>query len=135
MKSLKLNWFLTSFFLQAARLLLVELLLCTLHQRYDVTHAEDTVGHTFGMKHLQGVHLLAARNEFQRFADHRADRDRGTAAGVAVELRQDHAGDIRRLIELLCLHKGVLSCRSVQHHQSFPECLRILPVNDTVDLL
>src|SRR5699024_12860604 len=45
------------------------------HERHDVAHAEDAVGHAFRMENLKGVHLLARRDEFERLVHHRTDGD------------------------------------------------------------
>ena len=45
------------------------------------------------MKRLEILEALAAADERDRHADHRDDRQRRAAAGIAIELRQHHAGD------------------------------------------
>ena len=52
-------------------------------------------GHAVGVELLEGVELLARGGEGDRPADDLLDRQRRAAAGVAVELRQDHAVDLR----------------------------------------
>ena len=52
-----------------------------------------------GMEHLECVELLPGRAEQDRLAGHRLDRERCTAARVAVELRQQHAVEVEPLLE------------------------------------
>ena len=68
---------------------------------------------------MQGVHLLAARNEFEGLIDHRTDRDGRTAAGVAVEFREDHAVEIQPLVELPGGVHGVLTRHGVYYEERF----------------
>ncbi len=67
-----------------------------LHQRDDVAHAEDAVGDARRMKILDGVEFLAGADELDRLAGHRAHRQRGAAAAVAVDPRQHDAGEVER---------------------------------------
>ncbi len=53
------------------------------------------------MEDLQGIHLLAARNELQRLIDYRTDRDGGTTSRIAIELREHHAVEVEAVVELL----------------------------------
>ena len=99
------------FLFELAGLLLVELLLCAFHERHHVAHAQDSVGHALGVEHLQGVHLLAARNELEGLVDHRTDRNGRTAAGVAVELGEDHAVEVQPFVEL----PGGVHCVLTRH--------------------
>jgi len=77
--------------LQAPRLGFVILLLCAFHERDHVAHAEDTVGHTFGMEHIERLHLFARADELDGLVDHRADRERRTTTRIAIELREHPA--------------------------------------------
>ena len=54
-----------------------------------------------GWKALERVELLAGRGEEDRLAGHRLDRERGAAAGVAVELRHHDAVELGGLGERL----------------------------------
>ena len=103
--------------LQPARLLLVELLLRPLHERHDVAHAEDAVGHALRVEDLQRIHLLAAGDKLQRFVHHRADRDRRTAARVAVELREHHAVEVEPFVELARRVHGILTRHGVDDEE------------------
>ena len=76
-------------------------LLGALDQRQHVAHAEDPRRHPVGMEDLERVELLAGRGEHDRLAGDRLDRERGAAAGVAVELRQDDAVEGDPLLERL----------------------------------
>ncbi len=70
-----------------------------LDQRQHVTHAKDPRRHPIGMEDLELVELLADRCELDRLAGDRLDRERGTAARVAVELRQQDAVECDPLLE------------------------------------
>ena len=64
-------------------------LLGALDQREHVAHAEDPRGHALGVEDLERVELLAGRGEHDRAAGDALHRERGAAAGVAVELGED----------------------------------------------
>ena len=82
-------------------LVLLDRRLGLLDQRQHVAHAEDPRGHPVGMEDLELVELLADRDELDRLAGDRLDRERGAAARVAVELRQDDAVERDPLLERL----------------------------------
>ena len=64
-------------------------------RREHVAHAEDPPGHAVGVEQLEGVELLAGAGEGDGAARDLLDRQRRAAAGVAVELREDHAVELR----------------------------------------
>jgi hypothetical protein len=66
LKSAKSNWFLRIFF-PAFRLLFVKLRLGFFYQGGDITHAQDTLCHPLGIKHIQGIHLFAAADKLDGF--------------------------------------------------------------------
>ena len=61
------------------------------------------------MEDLQGIHLLAARDELQRLIDYRTDRDGGTTSRIAIELREHHAVEVEAVVELLGRVYGILT--------------------------
>src|SRR3954453_104850 len=77
--------------LELLGLVLVDLLLGLLDERQDVAHAEDALRHPVGVEALEIPQLLARGGEQDRLAGDRLDRQRGAAAGVAVELGEDDA--------------------------------------------
>src|SRR3954468_18809932 len=87
--------------LELGRLVLVELLLGLLDQRHDVAHAEDPLRHAVRVKALEVLELLARGGEEDRLAGDGLDRQRGAAAGVAVELGHHDAVEVDGLGELL----------------------------------
>jgi hypothetical protein len=91
----------SSFSAACLGLLLLEGLLGLLDQGEHVAHAEDAAGHAVGVELLELGELLARRREGDRPADDLLHRQRGTAAGVAVELRHDDAVDRQRGVERL----------------------------------
>ena len=82
-------------------LLLLEGLLGLLDEGLDVAHAEDAARESVGVEGLELVELLAGRGEGDRLADDLLDRQRGTAAGVAVELGEDDAVEFEGVVERL----------------------------------
>src|SRR5699024_1903184 len=89
------------------------------HERHDVAHAEDAVGHAFRMENLKGVHLLARRDEFERLVHHRTDGDGSTAAGVAVELGEHHAVVVEPVVELPRGVHRILPSHGIHHEERF----------------
>src|SRR5436305_8795627 len=83
------------------RLALVHLALGLLDERQDVAHPEDPLRHPIGVEALERVELLAGRGVQDRLAGDRLDGQCGTAARVPVELREDHAVEVRDLCEAL----------------------------------
>ena len=81
--------------LERLGLLLVVGLLDLLDQRQDVALAEDPRRHAVGVEGLERLELLAHADEEDRRPGDGADRERGAAAGVAVELGEDDAVDLR----------------------------------------
>jgi hypothetical protein len=74
--------------------LLVERPLGLLDEGEDVAHVEDPRGHPVGVEDLEVLDALAGRGEQDRAAGHVRHRQRGTTAGVAVELGQHDAGEV-----------------------------------------
>ena len=112
-----MNCSVSSFSLQVLGLLLVDLLLGLLDQAEHVAHAEDARGHAVGVEALEGLELLAGRGEEDRLAGHRLDRERGAAAGVAVELGHHDAVELGRLGEGLGDADRVLAGHRVDDEQ------------------
>ncbi len=92
-------------------------LLGLLDQAEHVAHAEDAPGHAVGVELLELVELLTGGGEGDRPADDLLDAERGAAAGVAVELRHDHAVDRQRGVERLGHADGVLTGHRVDHQE------------------
>ena len=103
--------------LERLRLVLLERALGLLDERQDVAHAEDALGHPVGVEALEVAELLARGGEQDRLAGDRLDRQRGAAAGVAVELGEHDAVELRDLGELLGDVDGVLAGHRVDDQQ------------------
>ena len=90
-------------------------------RRHDVAHPQDARGHAVGVEGLERVELLSGADEQDRRAGHRAHRQGGAAAGVAVELGEDDAVEVHRLGERLGHVDGRLAGHGVehQHHGSW----------------
>ncbi len=63
-----------------------------LDQADDIAHAQNAPGDALRVERLQPVHLLAGADELDRPFGHRAHRQGGPAARIAVHAGQDHAG-------------------------------------------
>ena len=100
----------------SACVLLVDLL-GLLDQREDVAHAEDAAGQAVGVEQVEVLELLAGRREGDRAADDLLDRERGAAAGVAVELGEDDAVELEGLVERLGGRDRVLAGHGVDDEE------------------
>ena len=85
---------------QAFGFLVVDDLLGLLDEGDDVAHAQDTLGHAVGVEGVEVRGLLARAHVADRDARDGLHRQRGAAAGVAVELGQDNAGEGRGFVKL-----------------------------------
>src|SRR3954467_7857912 len=103
--------------LELLGLVLVDRLLGLLDERQDVAHAEDPLGHAVRVEAFEVAELLAGGGEQDRLAGDGLDRQRRAAAGVAVELGEDHAVELRDLGELLGDVDGVLAGHGVDDQQ------------------
>ena len=99
------------------RLFLVDLLLHLLDQRQHVAHPEDARGDALGLEQLERLGLLAGADEQDRLAGHLAHRQRRAAAGIAVGLGEDHAGQAQGLVERLGGVDGILAGHAVDDEQ------------------
>ena len=71
-----------------------------LDERQHVAHAEHARDDAIGMERLEILQPLAAAGKRDRHADDADDRQRRAAAGIAVHLAEDDAGDAHAAIEL-----------------------------------
>ena len=92
-------------------------LLGFLHQGEHIAHAEDAAGHPFRVEGLEGLHLFAGADEFDRRAAHLADREGGAAAAVAIELGEHGAGDADLLVEGPGEFGRLLADHRIHHQQ------------------
>ena len=122
--------FLRSFSSSFAACLGVEGLLGPLDERQDVAHAEDPAGEAVGMEHLEGVGLLAGAQELDRDAGDGRDRERRAAAGVAVDLGQDQAGDGHGGDERLRDRDRLLAGHRIDHEQGLDRLDRGVDLGD-----
>ena len=70
-------------------------------ERHHVAHAEDAADDAVGMEGLEGVGLFADADELDGLAGDVADGERRAAAGVAVHLGEDDAGEAEARVEVL----------------------------------
>ena len=66
---------------------------------HDVAHAEDAADDAVGVEGLEGVGLFAGAEELDGLAGDVADGEGRAAAGVAVHLGEDDAGEAEALVE------------------------------------
>src|SRR2546430_1969832 len=90
-----------------------------LHQRDHVTLPENPPRHPARIERLERVGLLAHADVLDRHAGHAVNRERGTAAGIAIELRQDHTREPDTLVEPARDFYGVLPRHPVRDQQYF----------------
>jgi len=81
--------------------------------------AQDPLGHAIGVEGLEAVQLFANADELDRAAGDVAHRQRGTAARIAVQLGQHHAGQGQGVIEGARGVDRVLAQHGVDHEQGF----------------
>ena len=115
-----------------AGLLLVELLLRLFDERHDVAHVEDARSHAVRVEDLEVLQPLAIGCEQDRLAGHGRHGQRGTAAGVAIELGQHHAGEIHTLVKGLGGLDGVLADHRVDDEQ---DLIRLHGIANVASLL
>ena len=101
------------------RLLLVDLLLGFFNERKDVAHAEDAGDDPLRIEDFQLIVLFADTHELDGLAGDVMNGKRRAAAGVAVKLRQDHAGRTQALVEFLGAAHGVLADHGIGNQQDF----------------
>ena len=106
-------------------LVLVDRRLGLLDQGEHVAHAEDPRRHPLGVELLELVELLPDRDVLDRLAGDRSHRERGAAARVAVELRQDDAVEGDALLEGLRDVDGLLAGHRVEHEQDVRRLRRV----------
>src|SRR5215203_570692 len=116
---------------QALRLGLVEAALGLLDERQHVAHADHPRGHALGVEQLEVVRLLADAHEADGHLGDGADRQGGAAAGVAVELGEDDAGQGEHLGELLGALDRVLAGHRVGHEE---DLVRLDAAGELADL-
>ena len=95
----------------------VEGLLGLLDEGEHVAHAEDARGHPLGVEDVEVLQLLAGGGEHDRLAGDVPHRQRGTTAGVAVELGEHDAGEADAVAERLGGGDRVLADHRVDDEQ------------------
>ena len=97
----------------------VELFFGALEEGGDVAHAHDAADDAVGVEGLEGVGLFAGAEELDGRAGDVADGEGGAAAGVAVHLGEDGAGDGEAVVEGLGGVDGVLAGHGVGDEEDF----------------
>ena len=101
------------------RLALVPVLFRLLDEREHVSHVQDAAGHAVGVEQLKVVQGFARGGEHDGLAGDGSHGKCGTTAGVAVELGQDHTGEVHAFVERLGRVDGVLADHGVDDEQDF----------------
>ena len=104
---------------EALGLFLVDRSLRLFHQREDVSLLEDPAREAVGVERLERLELLADTDVLDRRLGDSVDRQRRAAAGVAVHLGQDDAGDAEGVVESPGDPDRVLSRHAVGHEKNF----------------
>src|ERR1035441_3891719 len=107
------------FFGELLGLAAVEFGLGVLEQGGDVAHAHDAGDDAVGVERLEGVGLFAGAEELDGRAGDVADGEGGAAAGVAVHLGEDDAGEGEQRVEGLGRVDGVLASHGVGDEEDF----------------
>ena len=97
----------------------VEFFFGALEQGGDVAHAHDAGDDAVGVEGLEGVGFFAGAEELDGGAGDLADGEGGAAAGVAVHLGEDGAGDGEEVVEGLGGVDGVLAGHGVGDEEDF----------------
>ena len=84
------------------------------------------------MELLEIIHVLTRGCEHNRFAGNRSHGKGRTTAGVTIEFREHHAGEVHALVESICGIHGVLTDHRINHEQDF---LRLNSIADITRLL
>ena len=132
-KSLKSKEAVRSFLLHPRGFLFVDGLGGFLHQADDVAHPENPARQTIGHERLELIELFADAGELDRALRHFAHRERCAAARVAIEFRQDDAGDAERFVEMRRHADRLLAGRRIGHEQHFLRLEEFLELLDFLD--
>ena len=98
-------------------LLVIDDLLEVAHQAYDVTHAEHTARHAFGTEGFELIRRFAHTDERDGSARDFFHAEGGATTRIAVEFRQDDAGDPEPFVEGTSGLYGVLANHRVDDEQ------------------
>ena len=69
---------------------------------YDIAHAEDSAGHTFGVELFELVELFTDADELDGLRGDGLYAECGPAAGVAVKFCEDDTIKLKALVEFFC---------------------------------
>src|SRR6185312_4309494 len=97
----------------------VQLFVGALEQRGDVAHAENAADDAVRVEGFEGVGLFARAEELDGLAGDLADAEGGAAAGIAVHLGEDRAGDGEAVVEGLGGVDRVLAGHGVGDEEDF----------------
>ena len=109
---------------------LAKLFLGALAEGGHVAASEDAGGEAVGVELFEGVGSFADAEELDRGAGDGADRERRAAAGVAVHLGEDDAGDADGVVEGGGGVDGVLAGHRVGDEQDFGRLEAVSEVGD-----
>ena len=106
----------------------------------DVAHAQDPARETIGHEELELIELFPHPGELDWSLRDFAHRERRATARIAVEFRQDNAGNAERFMEMRRDADGLLAGGRIRHEEDllrFQEFLQLFDFFDErrVDLL
>jgi len=100
-----------------------------------IAHAQDAGGEAVRVERLQGVDFLAGTHQLDGNAGHRANGEGRPAAGVAVQLGEDEAGQAHGPVELLGGVHRLLPGHGVRHQEDLAGVQHVLEVCQLSELL
>ncbi len=115
---------------QLARLFQVDGFLDALDQAEHVAHAEDARHDAFRQKWFERIVLFADADELYRRAGDFANGKRSAAAGVAIHLGEDHAGDAEALVKFAGGADRVLTDHGVSDEEQLGRIQFVLQVGE-----
>ncbi|KAF5051850.1 hypothetical protein DSECCO2_414800 [anaerobic digester metagenome] len=119
-------------FLHSESFFLIDCALGLFNQAYDITHAKDSACDAVGIERLDVVHLLADTDVLDGFSNNRTQRQCGTAAGVTIELGENHPGNSDFLLKFLGDGNSVLTGHRVCNKERF---IRLDGITNPLDLI
>ena len=88
-------------------------------QADDIAHVEDAAGNARREEGFQRFQLFARAQELDRCAGHEPHRQRRAATAIAIDARQDDAGNADRVVERFGDIDRVLAGQRIRHQQGF----------------
>ena len=110
----------------------IELFLSLFYQGHDISHPQNTVGHTFGMEGVQSFEFLSGSDILDRFVHYRTDRKSGPPPGISIQFGQNHSVEIQPFVKFAGSIHCILTGHRIDHKQGF---IRMNSLFDCSDLV